>query len=85
MHTQPTNTRSEWDHLVQEDRVHRSVYLDERIFSLEMDRVFAANWVYLLHESEIPNANDYRRAWIGTREVVVTRDDDKSLNVFYNR
>ena len=85
MHTQPTNTRSEWDHLVQEDRVHRSVYLDERIFSLEMDRVFAANWVYLLHESEIPNANDYRRAWIGTREVVVPRDDDQSLNVFFNR
>ncbi|MBN9426118.1 MAG: Rieske 2Fe-2S domain-containing protein [Burkholderiales bacterium] len=76
---------SEWDWLVQDDRVHRSVYTDSRIFALEMDRIFAAGWVYLLHESEIAQPHDFRQAWIGTREVVVTRGPDGQLNAFANR
>lgn len=76
---------TEWDRLIQDDRIHRSVYTDAAIFAREMDNIFAGNWVYLLHESEIPEPGDYRQAWIGTREVFVTRDEDGGINVLSNR
>lgn len=75
----------EWDDLVQPDRVHRRVYTDPAIFAREMDHVYAASWVYLAHESEIPEPNDFRQAWLGTREVIVTRDEEGQIRVFSNR
>ena len=81
----PISQGSNWDWLVQADRVHRSVYTDEHIFSREMDHVFAGTWVYLLHESEIAEPSDFRQAWIGTREVVASRGEDGEVNVFFNR
>ena len=44
----------DWDELVQEDRVHRLIYTDPAIFAAEMTHIFGGTWVYLAHESEIP-------------------------------
>lgn len=74
-----------WDGLIQDDRVHRSIYIDDDIFSREMNNIFAATWVYLLHESEIPNAGDFRQIWMGTRELIASRDDEGVVHVFSNR
>ena len=35
----------DWDALVREDRVHRSIFTEPRIFELEMTRIFGAVWV----------------------------------------
>ena len=70
---------------VQQDRVHRRVYTDPDIFALEMDRVFAANWVYLLHLSELPAIDDFKQVWIGTRNFIVSRNSDDDVAVFANR
>ncbi len=35
------------------------VYADPEIFALERDRLFARSWVFLAHESEIPDPGDY--------------------------
>lgn len=40
--------------LVQDDRIHASLYTDPRIFADEMDRIFHAGWVFVGHDSEIP-------------------------------
>ena len=42
--------------LVQEDRIHRLIYTDPAIFQAEMTNIFAAVWVYLGHESQIPGS-----------------------------
>ncbi len=76
---------SSWDWLIQDDRIHRTVYTDPGIFAREMNNIFAATWVYLLHESELPEPGDFRRAWMGTRELIVTRDEACALHVFANR
>jgi phenylpropionate dioxygenase-like ring-hydroxylating dioxygenase large terminal subunit len=39
------------DHLVQPDRVHKSVYTDQKLFDLEMEHIFEKAWVYCGHES----------------------------------
>jgi hypothetical protein len=50
---------SRWDHLVQDGRVHRSLYTDPAIFAEEMIGIFGGTWVYLGHESEISKPNDF--------------------------
>ncbi|NMR31739.1 benzoate 1,2-dioxygenase large subunit, partial [Arthrobacter sp. SF27] len=46
-------------------RAKRSIFTDEEIFELEMKHIFEGNWVYLAHESQIPNVGDYFTTYIG--------------------
>src|SRR4051812_9972067 len=71
--------------LVFEDRVHRSIYTDPAIFEMEMTRIFGAVWVYLAHESQIPNNDDYVTARLGLRPLIVVRDSEGKLRALYNR
>jgi phenylpropionate dioxygenase-like ring-hydroxylating dioxygenase large terminal subunit len=75
----------DWDALVREDRVHRSIYTDPRIFELEMTRVFGAVWVYLAHESQVPRNDDFVTARLGLRPLVVVRDSRGELRALFNR
>ena len=49
----------DYKHLVQEDRIHASLYTDPAIFAEELDRIFHAGWVFVGHESEVPRPGDY--------------------------
>jgi phenylpropionate dioxygenase-like ring-hydroxylating dioxygenase large terminal subunit len=74
-----------YDELVQEGRVHRSVYTDPEIFREEMVKVFGHTWVYLAHESEIPNNGDYKTGYFGTRPIIITRDKTGQVHALFNR
>ena len=78
----PTNAIQK---LVQEDRVHRSLYLDRSIFELEMQRLFRRGWVYVGHESQVPNAGDFFASTIGTQPVLMVRHSDEKVCVIHNR
>ncbi len=39
-------------------RCRRDVFTDPALFDLEMQHIFEGNWVYLAHESQIPENND---------------------------
>ena len=75
----------DWDYLVQEDRVHESLYTDPAIFHAEMRYIFGGTWVYLAHESQIPNNNDYITAKLGLRPLIMTRDNEGVIRALYNR
>ena len=53
------NKATQYDELVQRDRVHQLIYTDPAIFTAEMTHVFGAVWVYLAHESQIPKNDDF--------------------------
>ena len=55
----------DWDALVQPDRAHRILYTDPAVFQEEMTKVFGAVWVYLGHESQIPNNDDFIATKLG--------------------
>lgn len=65
-------------------RLHRSVFTDEEIFELEMKYIFEGNWLFLAHESQIPNPGDYYTTNIGRQPVVITRDKDGQLHCLIN-
>ena len=52
-------TALDLDHLVQPDRVHRSVYTDQALFDLEMEHMFEKTWVYWGHESQVKAVGDH--------------------------
>jgi phenylpropionate dioxygenase-like ring-hydroxylating dioxygenase large terminal subunit len=71
--------------LIRETEVHRDVYIDEGLFKVEMDRVFTQAWVYVGHDSQIPNHGDFYATTIGTQPVVMVRHSDGEAHVVYNR
>ena len=75
----------DFDQLIREDRVHRSIYTDPAIFRMEMTRVFAAVWVYLGHESQIPANDDFVQTRMGLRPLILVRDSGGQIRALYNR
>jgi len=75
----------DWDELVQEDRVHRLLYTDPAIFAAEMTHIFGATWVYLAHESQIPQNNDFITRQLGLRPLIVLRDSNGKIRALFNR
>jgi phenylpropionate dioxygenase-like ring-hydroxylating dioxygenase large terminal subunit len=71
--------------LVQDDRIHASLYTDPRIFADEMDRIFHAGWVFVGHDSEIPRPGDYVTRPIGREPVIMVRGKDGGIAVLVNR
>jgi len=65
-------------------RVDRSVYTDQGVFDAEMERLFERGWVYLCHESQVPEAGSFYATEIGRQPVVVIRQKDGGLACFIN-
>lgn len=66
-------------------RVHGSAYTDEAIFRAEMEHIYARTWVFVGHESLVPNPGDYHTSYIGLQPVIVSRDNDGEVHVLVNR
>ncbi|MGK2940102.1 MAG: aromatic ring-hydroxylating oxygenase subunit alpha [Immundisolibacter sp.] len=64
--------------------VHRDVYRDPALFELEMRHVFEASWVFLAHETQIPQPLDYLASYVGRQPVLLQRDDRGQLGAFLN-
>jgi phenylpropionate dioxygenase-like ring-hydroxylating dioxygenase large terminal subunit len=71
--------------LVQDDRVHRDVYLSDELFALEQERFFANTWLYVGHTSQVPNAGDFYSLDLAGRPVMMVRQADGKVRVLYNR
>jgi phenylpropionate dioxygenase-like ring-hydroxylating dioxygenase large terminal subunit len=71
--------------LIRETEIHRDVYIDDEIFQLEMEHLFSNTWVYVGHDSQVPNAGDYFGTTIGTQPVLMVRHTDGSVRVLHNR
>ena len=72
--------------LVRDDRVNSRIYTDPEIFEAEMERIFHRGWVYVAHETEIPEPGDYKTTMVGRQPVIVNRSsDDAEVQVMFNR
>lgn len=71
--------------LVQPGRVHRSIYCDEDIFRLELDRIFGTAWIYVGHESQIKAPGDFLATRIGRKPLLLVRDPDGKIQLLHNQ
>src|SRR5438067_7780845 len=76
---------SQWGELIRPDRVHGSLYSDPAIFEAELQNIWYRTWVYVVHEAEVPNANDYVVKSIGPQSMIMTRDGQGKINLLLNR
>jgi p-cumate 2,3-dioxygenase alpha subunit len=65
-------------------RIHRSAFTSEEIFKREQEEIFSKCWIYVGHESEIPNPNDFQTRRVGGRTVIYTRDTKGEVRVLLN-
>ena len=71
--------------LVQPDQVHRDLYLREDIFALEMERLWARAWLFVGHDSQVPQAGDAWATTLGGQPVMMLRGHDGAVRVLHNR
>ncbi|MEQ1615120.1 MAG: Rieske 2Fe-2S domain-containing protein, partial [Hyphomicrobiaceae bacterium] len=65
-------------------RCRRDIFTDPELFELEMKHIWEGNWIYLAHESQVPNKNDYMTGYIGRQPIVISRDRNGQLHAFLN-
>jgi len=77
---------SQWGELIRPDRVHGSHLQRPRASSKPNCRTSGtAPGSYVGHESEVPNANDYRGQVDWAESVIMTRDEQGNVNLLLNR
>ncbi len=60
------------------------VFRDDRVFRAEMERIFTRSWVFVAHETEIPERGDFVLRKVGLDQVIVSRSADGKVNVLLN-
>ena len=82
-----TTLRPEIDYgdLIKEDRIHGRLYHDPDIFEDEFTRIWYRQWIYIGHESEVPEPGDYRTKQMGRQPVIMVRHEDGQVHLLLNR
>jgi phenylpropionate dioxygenase-like ring-hydroxylating dioxygenase large terminal subunit len=71
--------------LISHNQIHRDAYVSEEIFRLENERLFARSWLYVGHESQVPEVGDYITLDLAGSPVIMIRHTDGSVRVLINR
>jgi methanesulfonate monooxygenase large subunit len=81
-------TGKEWHTKPQFPETHyvdTRIYTDDLLFREEQEKIFNKVWIIACHESEVPNAFDYRTFHHpGGAELIVVRGEDMKVRSFYN-
>lgn len=65
-------------------RVPVEIFNSDTVFELEQSRLFNRAWLFLAHESELPDPGDYVLRSIAGNSVIVTRDEAGLVRCFLN-
>jgi phenylpropionate dioxygenase-like ring-hydroxylating dioxygenase large terminal subunit len=65
-------------------RISREIFVNDEIYQEELERVFARAWLFVGHESQIPEPGDFFVSGMGEESVILCRDRAGQVHVFLN-
>ena len=65
-------------------QISREIFVNEAIYQQELERLFARAWLFVGHESQIPNPGDFVVSGMGEESVILCRDRAGEVHVFLN-
>ena len=79
------NTIKELLNTQQEDwSLDQRFYKDTSIFDLEKHNIFYNSWIFIGHESQIPNKGDFFVYKLLDEEIIVLRNKENKVKAFFN-
>jgi phenylpropionate dioxygenase-like ring-hydroxylating dioxygenase large terminal subunit len=64
--------------------ISRDIFTQQSIYEEELERIFARSWLFVGHESQIPEPGDYMLSRMSEESVIFNRDRHGKLHVFLN-
>lgn len=64
--------------------ISRELFVDPDLYKQEVEKLFTRAWLFVGHESQIPNPGDFFVSKMGTESVILCRDKAKEIHVFLN-
>src|SRR5689334_12330857 len=64
--------------------ISREVFVNEEIYQQELEQIFARTWLFVGHETLVPNPGDYFQSRMGEEAVILVRDRQGEMHVFLN-
>jgi len=64
--------------------VSREVFVDDGVYADELEHLFSRAWLFIGHESQIPNSGDFFTSRMGAESVILCRDRERTIHVFLN-
>ena len=65
-------------------QINRRAFVDSGVMEREFEAVFDTCWLYLGHESELPNPGDFITRTVARRNILFTRDAQGALHALFN-
>ena len=64
--------------------ISRDIFVNSEIYEQEQERIFARAWLFVGHETQIPNPGDFVVSRMGEESVILTRDMQDKIHVLLN-
>lgn len=64
--------------------IAREIFSSREIFEEELEKLFTRAWLFVGHESQVPEPGDFFVSRMGAESVILTRDRQRKVHVFLN-
>lgn len=68
----------------EEGLISPEIFIDPEIYRLEQEKIFGRSWLFLAHDSMIPEPHDFFATYMGGDPVLVARQPDGGVKAFLN-